>query len=172
MRKKPVYAYNLKGELLKIYDSMLAVQKKYPSYNIHDYIKRESPVKNRFFSHENLDKREVIELVNKYKVYVYNSDGFLGLFNRNEIPDFKPECINVVLNKRTLKGHFFSSKPLPGYKVKKKQVIQKDLNGDIIKIYNSVKQASEENQIPQSNISMNLTGKTKTGAGFFWEYSL
>lgn len=51
-----------------------------------------------------------------------------------------------------------------------KSIIQRDLEGNFIKEYDSVKSASEETGIIRQNISCNLTGRYKTAGGFIWEY--
>lgn len=51
-----------------------------------------------------------------------------------------------------------------------KRLIQKDLLGNIIKIFNSTRQASLELGINQGNISMCCNGKRKSTGGFLWQY--
>ena len=51
-----------------------------------------------------------------------------------------------------------------------KRVAQKDLSGNIIKIFNSGRQASIELGISQGNISQCCNGKMKSTCGFLWEY--
>ena len=52
-----------------------------------------------------------------------------------------------------------------------KKVIQKSLNGQFIKQFNSVKQASEATGIARPNISHCCIGKRKTTGGYKWEYA-
>ena len=52
-----------------------------------------------------------------------------------------------------------------------KQVLQKDLHGQLIKKYNSVKEASVATMILRPNISACCIGKVKTSGGFKWEFA-
>ena len=52
-----------------------------------------------------------------------------------------------------------------------KKVIQKDLLGNIIKIFDSGRQASLELGISQGNISMCCNGYRKSVKGYIWEYA-
>lgn len=51
-----------------------------------------------------------------------------------------------------------------------KPVIQFDTNKNIVKEYNSVKEASEKTGIIKQNISSALSGKYITSGGFIWKY--
>lgn len=51
-----------------------------------------------------------------------------------------------------------------------KTIIQYDLDGNIIKEYESQSQASRETNINQSDISSCCTGKQKTAGGFAWKF--
>ena len=53
---------------------------------------------------------------------------------------------------------------------KKKPVNQYDIEGHIIKKWNSVKDASETLKINPSNICYVCKGKRKTAGGFVWKY--
>ena len=52
----------------------------------------------------------------------------------------------------------------------KKQVAQKNLNGDILKYYNSLSNASRETGISLGNISSCCNGRCHTAGGFIWEF--
>lgn len=52
----------------------------------------------------------------------------------------------------------------------KKQVAQKNLNGDILKYYNSLLNASRETGISLGNISSCCNGRCHTAGGFIWEF--
>lgn len=60
--------------------------------------------------------------------------------------------------------------PVYIYKTKCKPIIQLDLNGKIIKEYNSMKEAAEILNIRAGNISNCCRGKQKTAFGFKWRY--
>ena len=51
-----------------------------------------------------------------------------------------------------------------------KRVIQYNLQGDIIKIWDYIKQASEELNINKASISNCCRGKSKSAGGFIWKY--
>ena len=51
-----------------------------------------------------------------------------------------------------------------------KKIAQLDLNGNIIKVYSSSRQASLELGISQGNISLCCNGKRRTANGFKWKY--
>lgn len=52
----------------------------------------------------------------------------------------------------------------------KKPIIQYDLQGNIIRNYDSIKEASEINGYSKASICCNLKNKTKTAYGFKWIY--
>lgn len=54
-----------------------------------------------------------------------------------------------------------------------KKVLQYDLKGNFIKEYNSLRQATEENNIKSiSNISLCCNGKYKQAGGYIWKYKV
>ena len=73
------------------------------------------------------------------------------------------------------KSHNFNKK-LPEWQknilieAHKKQIIQFDLNGNFIKEWDSIKNASEKNKISSSAISRCLLKKGKTSGGYIWYY--
>lgn len=52
----------------------------------------------------------------------------------------------------------------------KKSVAQVDVNGNIIRIFDSVRGAERETGISQANISACATGKIKTSGGYVWQF--
>jgi group I intron endonuclease len=76
---------------------------------------------------------------------------------------------NKIKNKisKSLKGR---SKPKGYAEQKFKPIKQLDKEGNLIKIYNSVKNAAKLNNFKQSNISCCLIGFSKTAYGFRWKY--
>jgi hypothetical protein len=52
-----------------------------------------------------------------------------------------------------------------------KSVIKLDIDNNILKIYNTIKDASEENNISSSNISNTCKDRQKTAGGFKWKYN-
>lgn len=53
---------------------------------------------------------------------------------------------------------------------KKKKIIQKDLSGNAIKVWDSIAQIEKELGIKSSNISAICRGLRKTARGYIWEY--
>jgi len=51
-----------------------------------------------------------------------------------------------------------------------KPIVQKDLSGNIINTFKSIKEAVEFTKTHQSAISRTINGGTKTANGFIWEY--
>lgn len=56
-------------------------------------------------------------------------------------------------------------------KSKQKRIMQLTIDGKVVKIYNSLKEAAEENNIPKGNISSCCTGKRNSSGGFKWRYA-
>ena len=52
-----------------------------------------------------------------------------------------------------------------------KRVGQYDINGNLLKIYNSGKEASIETNVSQTCISSCCKGKTRTAGGYIWKYA-
>lgn len=52
----------------------------------------------------------------------------------------------------------------------KKRIIQKDLDGNVIKVFETVNEAANTIGINRTTIGKVLTGVNKTAGGFFWEY--
>lgn len=52
----------------------------------------------------------------------------------------------------------------------RKPIKQYDLNGNFIKQYNSLREASNETGFSYKSLSLCATGKTKTSAGYIWKY--
>ena len=48
--------------------------------------------------------------------------------------------------------------------------MQKDSNGNVIKVWNSMKEASETLGIDKSSISMVCHGKRHVAGGYYWKY--
>lgn len=56
-------------------------------------------------------------------------------------------------------------------KAKRNKVIQYDKNGQMLNIFQSLKQASIESDINESSLSMCCNSKRKTAGGFIWEFA-
>lgn len=54
--------------------------------------------------------------------------------------------------------------------ITKKKIAKYDKNNNLIEIYESISEASRENNIKISSISYSANGKRKTGSGFIWHF--
>lgn len=52
-----------------------------------------------------------------------------------------------------------------------KEIVQYDIDGNIVDVYQSIKEASYINGIREVNISRNLRGVSKTAGGYIWKYN-
>lgn len=81
-----------------------------------------------------------------------------------------------LMKKQSAGGFLWSRTNTPPvyepYKLKKKKIVQKDLNGNILKVWESVSEAAETLKIQISNIIRCAKGKTtrKICGGYKWEY--
>lgn len=57
------------------------------------------------------------------------------------------------------------------YKTKEKKVYQYTLDGKLINVYDSLREASRKSNTPASNISCVCNGKQKTARGYIWGYN-
>ena len=55
-------------------------------------------------------------------------------------------------------------------KTHKKRVIQKDLNGNIIKVFDTINEAAKEVGVDRTTVSKVIVGVNQTAGGFRWEY--
>lgn len=69
-------------------------------------------------------------------------------------PKSKEHCLNISKNCHT-----------------RRAVDQYDLNGNFIKSFDTIQDASNYTGIKRNSISACCTGRTKTGRGFIWKYS-
>lgn len=53
----------------------------------------------------------------------------------------------------------------------RKPVIQFTLDGDVVNMFNSIKEASSETGIHPTDITMCCKGKRKHAGGFIWKYN-
>lgn len=115
------------------------------------------------------------EFKNKY----LEDDIYLKLYNNwlksGYLSDYKPS-FDRIDNK---KDYSFDNLQIitwkenndKGRKENYKKVDMYDLDGNYIKTYNSIIEASKEVNIYKSNISACCKGKSKTSAGYIWKYA-
>lgn len=126
-----------------------------------------------------------VEIKNQQKtVYQFNAQGELVNTYKNLIDASVKTNINKALicyacgTPTRQAGHFYwsydSNYQIPTQKLQgiknQKKVSQYDKNNNLIKIFDSIIQASIETGINKGNISSVCTGKRKTAGGYIWKY--
>lgn len=114
---------------------------------------------DKWLAHIN-DKRNIYELDKDIK-----SNGINKCYCSEQCI-FVTNKENTVQAVKTRNEEFLIGKNNP----KAKMVAQYDLNGNLIKIWDYIRQASKELNIKENNISQCLNGKQKTSGGFIWKY--
>lgn len=116
-------------------------------------------------------------------IYQYDLDGnFIKKWNKpshaSKTLNLNRGWLSVVTDDftQTLGGYMWSSKhyenlpPTTKHQSKKKQVLQYDLNGNLIKEWNSAKDAANSVGIAVQCITAVCRGVNKTSKGFIWKY--
>jgi hypothetical protein len=105
--------------------------------------------------------------------------GFIWLYHKDYVNLTKEEIDVIVLNVNKRKQNnktTFKKNNIPwnknnkGYKLKSKKVLQLDLDGNIIKEYNSVLEVAKILECNPETIRLVCSGVNKTGKGFKWKY--
>lgn len=146
------YQKTLKGVLNTIYRNQLLRQKRFGIKVDYTY----EEFKNKY-----LNDDKYIELYNNW-------------VNSGYLSDLKPS-FDRIDNK---KCYYFDNLQIiiwkenneKGRKEHCVKVEQYDLKGNYVKTYNSIKEASKENDIYHSNISACCKGKLNKTGGFIWKY--
>jgi len=118
---------------------------------------------------------------NKKPVYQYSLDGeFLKKWNSasdagKELGLCGSNITSACKKPGKIAGNFtWSHTNLDSLKHKlfivTRKVIQKDLNGNILKKFDAIKDAADYTKILRASIGNCLSGRTKTSGGFIWEY--
>ena len=179
--KKEVIQYDLSGNFIKEWTSVMEVKKEY-SGNISSCCRGESlsasgyiwRYKNEYIEIDldklNYNKRKVKKMDkdgNIVKVYNSIKEASFDGFNESNIQDC---CVHRLKTHRGFIWRYFEdNSPIIHSKVIKK-IIQYDLSGDFIKEWPSIISASKELNIGSNNISMCCSGKYKTCGGYIWKY--
>lgn len=105
----------------------------------------------------------------KFLVHRLVAEAFIPNPNNLEVINHKDEnkLNNTVDNLEwcSLKDNMLYSK-----KNNKKSILQYDKNGNFIKIWNSIAEASEHIKISESALSQCLSGKVSSSANYIWRY--
>lgn len=115
----------------------------------------------------------------KYKVFSIHrlvAQAFIPNPNNYPVINHKDEnkLNNCVNNLEWCSIYYNNNYGLHNQKVAKsnwKKIIQYDLEGNIIRKWNSIKEAGETLNIHRSNISLCLSNKYKTAGGYVWRYN-
>jgi hypothetical protein len=87
--------------------------------------------------------------------------------------NIQPSQINGVIKGRAKQAGGFIwtyHGDIPSSYIKCKQVCQKDKQGNVIRIWNSVKECCQQLGLHQSSVRECISGKHKTAGGFVWNY--
>ena len=110
-----------------------------------------------------------------YKVHRLVALAFIDNPNNYEEINHKDESkINNKIDNLEWCDHIYNSNyGTRGYRCTKhfcKKVQQIDMNGNIVRIYNSMQNAEKETNIKNQNISKCCRNKQKTAGGYIWKY--
>ena len=156
------------------------MDKKYKS--IEKYQKTPKGVLNIIYRNQLLkQKRKNIKVEYSYEEFkkrYLNDEKYLYLYKKWELSGYntneKPSFDRIDRNK----GYCFDNLQIltweennqKGRKECMKPVIQYDLKGNYIKQYNSIIEASKDNNVYHSNISACCKGKLNKTGGYIWKY--
>ena len=197
-KKKPVYQYDLEGNFLKEYESASEAgrqagldcssiskacrKKKGCSGNFQWRYKEDMPNK------DNITKYICEYDHNSIKVKQFDLDGnFIAIYNsiseaaralgikKSSVSSINKVCKGKVNSAYNYQWRYdYDTKPvgkiLKPSSNKKKKVGQYTLSDDLIKIYESGREASRQTGVAQASISGVCLGKQKTAGGYHWKY--
>lgn len=85
----------------------------------------------------------------------------------------KPSTVSCLQNPDKYKGRWkqISVEPVSNSYVRKKRIDQLDVNGNFIKAWESIFNASKTLKVPSSNIHRSIKNKHKMAGGYKWRYS-
>ncbi len=142
-------------------------------------------IRNRIYSYKNYSEEEAIRRgyernkINKYKkTYQWDLNGnLINIYNSQIEAAEKIGITNkaisyAIKNKSSCMGYFWTDipeKPIIKNIKNRKKVGQYDLQGNLINIYNSRKEASNAVGVDPSSIGKCCNGNQKTAGGFIWK---
>lgn len=176
----PVFQFNLKGELIRSYESVLEASKivEVSESNIREAIKFKRTSSNSLWN--NIPIINDITEYNVYilsKYYLYDSEGyFVKEFSSNkDIIDYlETNSSNVkraVDNNYKINGYFISNEKFEKLQITVNKLSGKlnryDLNGNYLDSYSTIKEAKEKLGLKLSSISSAIR-LNKQCNGYFW----
>lgn len=178
---REVYQYDMNGNYIQSYKSIMDVSRKFNIYGscIGQAVDNKTPSVGFLWSDKKYDKLDISQYridENKKSVLVFNVDNVLE-------KEFKSltDCAKFIgCYISTITRHIVSQKPYKGYIIrwngeekvteysisKARKVGQYDLEGNLIKVYRSVREAKKF----ASGVPLVLGGRDKTAKGFMWKY--
>ena len=178
---KPVYLYNSRGEYIESFDSISECARKLEVNTsvILRAIKKQNKCSKYYLSFDKVDKfiKETKQRKRHTGLYQYSLDG--KYIQYMEYTDIKKLCgedykklHNAVKDQYSCCGFLWSSKKVEKLKAckqcNKKQIEQYDLNGNLIKIWDSYRECSKE----FSNLRYVLNGARSNTKGFYFKYKI
>ncbi len=175
----PVYVYDINGNFIAEYTSINDCAKKYDVTfsTVQHAIKNQNKVRGNYVSAEKYDK--FIPMSKKrsrnHKIYQYTKDGnFMAEYeNATEVKKLYPQIYrnihNAIKGKFSTGGYLWSYEKfdkIPGVKVMKKKLGQYDLDGNLIKVWNSYRECQKEFSL----VRFVLSGVRKQTKGFTFKY--
>lgn len=182
VQKVPIYTYNNQGHFLTSYESLSAFCEifKVSLGPVQRAIKTKTKIKGQYLSREKLTKFiKPIKTKRSSTIYQYNLN---GTFIRSWA-SIKEVVTNLGTEYKKLRNNLYlgnircgefqwsrkkvnSLLPIQSYK-RCKEVVQLDLNGNVIKIWNSVRDCRKV----FGNVSRVLSGKVKQCKGYTFKYN-
>lgn len=178
---REVYQYDMNGNYIQSYKSIMDANRKFDISNpcIGQAVDNKTPSVGFLWSDQKYDKLDIGQYridENKKSVLIFNVDNIL-------IKEFKSltDCAKFIgCYISTITRHIVSQKPYKGYIIhwngeekiteysisKARKVGQYDLEGNLIKIYRSVREVKKF----ASGVHLVLGGRNKTAKGFVWKY--
>lgn len=171
--RQPVHQYSMDGEYIASYDSIMQAAREVGC--LYSGIAHASRKDGRYcagyqWRRTKVDSVAPIKLLNHDKVVELWENGYFLTWIRDELHT------TVPVIKKILYAHGFSdedfSNRLSAQRVsnatKYENIYQYDMDGNYVKTYNSIREASIENNIVESSISSVLHGALKSAGGYQW----
>ncbi|MEB2775250.1 NUMOD1 domain-containing DNA-binding protein [Algoriphagus sp. D3-2-R+10] len=177
-RYKKIYQYNLDGNFLNEYKSILEASKK---LNIKYYgISQNAKGYTKFFENYiwSFVKMDKVQPVVKKIIYQYDFEGnlinqFESVKEASKFSGILGSNISHTLYGRadSAGGFIWSFRNDIPVKYNYKFLYQYDLDGNFIKEFKSISEASKETNILASSITQNAKRGSKSAGGFVWRYT-